>query len=232
MQDGLSGPAIQRGIVVALIDDVQLSRDCLIQALRVQLPELLMVPFTKVRDCIKEAPAKLRMILYYAHQDNSLQTAVLQNINELRRAFAETPIVVLADANVALQPSSIRAAIRYGAQGYIPTANTAMATAVATIRLVKDGGTIAPVDLLLAKNTRISMPSSDEPQAKLTPRQMKVLSHLRQGKANKIIAYELGMSESTVKVHVRNIMRRMGATNRTQAVYKSQQILSASVTMG
>jgi DNA-binding NarL/FixJ family response regulator len=52
---------------------------------------------------------------------------------------------------------------------------------------------------------------------------MTVLSHLRQGKANKIIAYELGMTESTVKVHIRNIMRKMGATNRTQAVYKSQQ---------
>jgi DNA-binding NarL/FixJ family response regulator len=55
---------------------------------------------------------------------------------------------------------------------------------------------------------------------------MTVLSLLRLGKANKIIAYELGMSESTVKVHVRNIMRRMGATNRTQAVYKSQQLLA------
>jgi DNA-binding NarL/FixJ family response regulator len=53
-----------------------------------------------------------------------------------------------------------------------------------------------------------------------------VLTHLRQGKANKIIAYELGMKESTVKVHVRNIMRKMGATNRTQAVYKAQQFVT------
>jgi DNA-binding NarL/FixJ family response regulator len=49
-----------------------------------------------------------------------------------------------------------------------------------------------------------------------------VLSHLKQGKANKTIAHELGMSESTVKVHVRNIMRTMGATNRTEAACKAQ----------
>ncbi len=55
-----------------------------------------------------------------------------------------------------------------------------------------------------------------------------VFRHLKQGKANKIIAHELGMSESTVKVHVRNIMRKMGATNRTQAAYKAQGLWEAS----
>ena len=50
---------------------------------------------------------------------------------------------------------------------------------------------------------------------------MDVLSQLQRGKANKIIAFDLGMSESTVKVHIRNIMRKMGATNRTQVVYKA-----------
>lgn len=53
----------------------------------------------------------------------------------------------------------------------------------------------------------------------LTPRQLAVLKCLREGKANKVIAYELDMCESTVKVHVRNILKRLGATNRTQAVY-------------
>lgn len=232
MLENRIGAAVQHGIVVALIDCVQFSRDCLIQALRVQSPELSLVPFKTVRECIDDAPAELRMILYYAHQDSSLQAAVLQNVNELRQAFAGTPIVVLSDASVALQPSNIRAAMSSGAQGYIPTANTAMPAAIAAIRLVRDGGTIAPVDVLLAKQTRARDPSSEEPESRLTPRQMMVLTHLRQGKANKIIAYELGMSESTVKVHVRNIMRRMGATNRTQAVYKSQQVLPALAMVG
>lgn len=52
----------------------------------------------------------------------------------------------------------------------------------------------------------------------LTPRQFDVLERLREGKANKLIARELHMTEATVKVHVRQIMRKFGATNRTQAV--------------
>jgi DNA-binding NarL/FixJ family response regulator len=54
---------------------------------------------------------------------------------------------------------------------------------------------------------------------RLTHRETEVLALVRQGKANKTIAYELGMSGSTVKVHVRHIMRKMGATNRTQAAF-------------
>jgi DNA-binding NarL/FixJ family response regulator len=54
---------------------------------------------------------------------------------------------------------------------------------------------------------------------KFTVRQNAVLQALRQGKANKIIAYELNMRESTVKVHVRNIMRKLKARNRTEVAY-------------
>jgi DNA-binding NarL/FixJ family response regulator len=56
---------------------------------------------------------------------------------------------------------------------------------------------------------------------------MMVLAQLDRGKANKLIAFELGMSESTVKVHVRNIMRKLSATNRTQAVYKARKLWSS-----
>ena len=52
----------------------------------------------------------------------------------------------------------------------------------------------------------------------LTPRQFEVLGRLREGKPNKLIARDLNMTEATVKVHVRQIMRKLGATNRTQAV--------------
>lgn len=53
-----------------------------------------------------------------------------------------------------------------------------------------------------------------------TARQSAVAEGLRRGKANKIIAYELNLCESTVKVHIRNIMKKLGATNRTEVAYK------------
>jgi DNA-binding NarL/FixJ family response regulator len=93
---------------------------------------------------------------------------------------------------------------------------------------VKAGGTFAPLDLLLTpRPDPVREAPSVSQQSRLTSRQVMVLGHLQQGKANKIIAHELGMSESTVKVHVRNIMRKMGATNRTQAAYKAQNLWGA-----
>jgi len=53
-----------------------------------------------------------------------------------------------------------------------------------------------------------------------TLRQAEVVQALRKGKANKIIAYELNLRESTVKVHIRNIMKKLKATNRTEVAYK------------
>jgi DNA-binding NarL/FixJ family response regulator len=61
-----------------------------------------------------------------------------------------------------------------------------------------------------------------------TARQTAVIAALRQGKQNKIIAYELNMRESTVKVHVRNIMKKLNATNRTEVAYLTNQLLAAA----
>ncbi len=61
----------------------------------------------------------------------------------------------------------------------------------------------------------------------LTPRQLEVLERLREGKPNKLIARDLNMTEATVKVHVRQIMRKLGAANRTQAVLCAVGIASA-----
>jgi len=221
----LSSSRNNGAIAVALIDCLRFSRDCLTQALRTLHPELSIVPFGSVADCIGSDTDDLHLILYYSHSESSSEMLVLQHVKELRQACANTPIIVLSDARTALQPRNIRNALNSGAQGFIPTSITEMSAAVAAIRFVKDGGTFAPLDLLLTQRTPSPPPPSESPATKhLTPRQMTVLSHLRQGKANKIIAYELGMTESTVKVHIRNIMRKMGATNRTQAVYKSQQL--------
>jgi DNA-binding NarL/FixJ family response regulator len=53
-----------------------------------------------------------------------------------------------------------------------------------------------------------------------------VLELIKDGKPNKIIAYELGLSLCTVKVHARNLIRKMGATNRTEAAVRADKILS------
>lgn len=70
-------------------------------------------------------------------------------------------------------------------------------------------------------------PGPQLPQG-FTPRQTEILHCLKRGLANKVIAYELQMCESTVKIHVRNIMKKLRVTNRTQVVSKIWQISDAS----
>jgi DNA-binding NarL/FixJ family response regulator len=209
---------------IGLIDCHQFSRDCLIGAFAALHQELLMLPFVSIQDCVHSAHGNLDLIMYYSHDEGSFEDVALQNVTAIRHAFKGVPIIVLSDAKSALQPRTIRNALKSGAQGFIPTRTTEMPVAFAAIRFVKAGGTFAPIDLLLSgRPDRVTASFEAPPPGRLTLRQMTVLSHLRQGKANKVIAHDLGMSESTVKVHVRNIMRKMGASNRTQAVYKAQQ---------
>ena len=99
-----------------------------------------------------------------------------------------------------------------GAQAFIPT-SVAPLIALQILEYVAGGGRYFPIDGLLhvpfvmeAKNKR-----------HLTPRQSVVLKKLQEGKSNKLIGRELDLAEATVKIHVRQIMRRLGATNRTQA---------------
>jgi DNA-binding NarL/FixJ family response regulator len=216
--------AASGGIRVALIDCLRFSRDCLIRAVNASHTDLLLVPFASISDCICSGAGDIGVIVYCSHDDSSFENVTLQEVKALRQAFTDVPVIVLSDAKSALQPKNIRKVLNSGAKGFIPTLTTEMPAALAAIRFVRDGGTFAPVDLLLAARSENTAAKPGAPPAnRLTRRQLSVLSHLRQGKANKIIAHDLGVSESTVKVHVRNIMRKMGATNRTQAVYNLQQ---------
>jgi DNA-binding NarL/FixJ family response regulator len=212
-------------IRIALIDSIQFSQDCLIRAFNATHPDLVITPFDSVPACLQSGRTDLDAVLYCTHDDGLSEQQTLQCVVELRQKFASTPVVVLSDSQGALQPESIRNALKSGARGFIPALNTRVPTVLAALRFIKDGGTFVPLDLLLPSNAgEVTNKIESTPTDALTPRQKAVLSHLKQGKANKVIAYELSMSESTVKVHIRNIMRKMGATNRTQAVYKSQQL--------
>ena len=127
-------------------------------------------------------------------------------------------VVIVSDGD---DPTQILGALDKGASGFIPT-SVSLAVAVEAIRLVRAGGTFVPASSLIAARHAIKQSGSD-PEARrvgmFTEKQTAVVKALKQGKPNKIIAYELGMCESTVKVHVRNIMKKLKARNRTQVAY-------------
>jgi len=141
----------------------------------------------------------------------------LASIADLRRRFANVPIVVMAASE---RWSDACAAIDAGARGYIPK-SASSAIVLAALRLILTGGIYLPPLMPHPSRpvlcTTVNGHDSD-PQRKLTPRQMDVLRCLVHGKSNKEIAYELGLSQGTVKIHIAAIFRAFKVRNRTQAV--------------
>ena len=203
----------------ALIDGHRFSRDCVLLALSRHEHPLDIETFATVEECAAVADDRFDLVICSVHG------GAVRSVTLLHERFPATPIILMSDAEDAGQSSVIRSILRSGAQGFIPTRTSGIAIASAAIRVVTAGGTFAPLDLLLSKD---GDGHAGEPSASrrwnLTERQTAVLALMQRGKANKIIAHELRMSESTVKVHVRNIMRKMGATNRTQAAYNAQRL--------
>jgi DNA-binding NarL/FixJ family response regulator len=129
----------------------------------------------------------------------------------------EIPVVLLAEEEKA---SFIIEALDDGIRGYIPT-SVPLGVAVEALELVRAGGTFIPARSFLHEANRPAAGSDDRAagRTQFTGRQAEVVNALRKGTSNKIIAHELRMAESTVKVHVRNIMRKLKARNRTHVAF-------------
>jgi DNA-binding NarL/FixJ family response regulator len=114
-------------------------------------------------------------------------------------------------------------AFEAGAKGYV-TMSMPFVVVLAALRLVAAGGTFAPAGCLTARRPDATPAVNEQPAALFTERQLAVVDALSKGMANKTIAYELNLRESTVKVHVRKIMRKLHATNRTQAAFLASSL--------
>jgi DNA-binding NarL/FixJ family response regulator len=207
-------------LTIGLIEFYRLTQECLTTVFDDLHPQAVTVSFTNAKECIAAARNDLDVVLYYLHGNEAGDTTIAQAVTAVCQAYPASPVIVFSDADCIEQSKIMRLIMECGARGFVPTQTATLSVTLAAIRLVRAGGTFVPVDLLLPARTDRVPPR----QNRLTSRQGAVLNHLQQGKANKIIAYELGMSESTVKVHVRNIMHKMGATNRTQAAYNARRL--------
>jgi DNA-binding NarL/FixJ family response regulator len=106
--------------------------------------------------------------------------------------------------------------LRSGARGFLPMSNS-LKVLVAALERIRAGGTFVPLMLSESKGNGAGREVEQSPRQLLTRRQRDVLSLISEGKSNKLIADALGMSESTVKAHVKQIIRRLHVVNRTQA---------------
>ena len=203
------------------IDNQCLTRDCIGQYLAMLLPEAVVVTIPKAQDIPTSAEGNSRFLvgIFHKHAVRIGDPELADELSTLAGTTPNLPIVMLSDIDDA---EDVAKAFELGVRGYIP-ANLPIKQAVGVIRLVSNGGTYVPSSILSRCTQRdLTKASSDEKQhgdaEKFSRRQMEVLHRLWQGQQNKTIAYELKMCESTVKVHIRNIMKKLNARNRTQVV--------------
>jgi DNA-binding NarL/FixJ family response regulator len=157
----------------------------------------------------------------------SVTDACVQNALEcVRLRLPDAPAIVFSDRD---DVEDVNEALTCGLRGYIPTSVDAE-VAFAALRLIHAGGTFIPAHALRSASGK---PDTHVEGARrrlfdeldLTPRELCVLDLLREGKPNKLIAAGLKMEESTVKVHVRNILKKLHAANRTHAASVANRLL-------
>lgn len=138
----------------------------------------------------------------------------------LRAQFPGVPVVVVS-ANE--EPDVIRRCMEFGASGFLPKTLGVEAMRIA-IHKVLDGGVWTPPDVDLQSTDDKETRDLVARLATLTPQQVRVLMMLSEGLLNKQIAFELAVSEATVKAHVSAILQKLGVESRTQAVIAASKI--------
>ena len=132
----------------------------------------------------------------------------------LRALHPQLPVVVVSARE---EPAVMRRALDHGALGFIPKSADSETIGIA-VGQVLDGERWAPA----AAASAPAMDRDEEAVARrlreLTPQQFRVLQMLGEGRLNKQIAWDLGVSEATIKAHVTAVLRKLGVNNRTQAV--------------
>ena len=137
----------------------------------------------------------------------------LQHIKE------EAPQIKILVLSAIEDTRVIKKAMSMGINGYISKRSDAKLL-LATIKFILDGGIYLP-EILLKKNS----PSHEKEENMhiLTKRQKQVLEYIAQGLSNKQIAFEMHITEATVKLHINALLKTLKATNRTQALIKAQE---------
>lgn len=132
----------------------------------------------------------------------------------VRLKSPRTPVAVFSDS---VEGSIVRLACASGVDAYIPTC-LEPTTALKALSFVIAGGKFFPPESLFSSEPLIARDNHDEaPGAlRLTQRQNEIIDALKFGHSNKIIARQLNIAEATVKIHIRQIMRKLGVRNRTQ----------------
>jgi len=230
----------QKSIRLALVDERPLRRALVMQLLTAGGADFSIFSYSSPAEMLSAQARgeRIDVVLFNAGSLSLSDSAVHQPLTDLFTGVGKMPVALLCDRQ--FPPASreelqqVVEAMSGGLHAYLPT-SLEPRVVVEALRLVCAGGRFLPADALLGHLRRdLAMKAiHDEPAAStaprhFTPRQLDVLNLLRQGRSNKAIGRALDMQESTVKVHVRQIMRKLNAANRTHAALMAEKLGLAS----
>jgi len=195
---------------IAVIESRTFIGECLRRSVQSAFPLPVLTYSTAIELEQQHLLTSPKLILFSWMEDN--REASISTLKVLSELTPRTPVIVLAYNNDA---ELARTAICHGAKGYIPV-TMGFEIAIEAVRFVLAGGTYVPMDCLLVSGWPGGAPSQPQTSSLVSARELAVVRAIQKGKSNKVIAYELNMCESTVKVHVRNIMKKLKAKNRTE----------------
>lgn len=205
---------------VLVADDHPLFREALRLALARALPDATVVEADSVAALLAAAEqhTDADLLLLDLHMPGAQGFSALVQV---RAHHPSLPVVIVSASE---DPQTMRRAVGHGAAGFVPK-STPVETMVQALAAVLDG------DVWVPEGVDLDGPALERAEAEtaarlaaLTPQQFRVLTMLSAGLLNKQIAWELGVSEATVKAHMTAIMHKLGANNRTQAVVLAQRL--------
>ena len=209
---------------VIVADDHPLFRTAIKEALETEHGEIDFLEassFATLQELV-EANREVDLILLDLHMPG---VSGFAGLVYLCKRYPSVPVVMIS-ANE--DPVVIRRALEHGAAGFIPKSSS-IETITAAINAILMGEIWSPdsvqADLPGGNVSELELASR---MSELTPQQFKVLMMMSQGLLNKQIAYDLGVSEATIKAHVTAIMNKLRVSNRTQAVLAAQRLAVAN----
>ncbi len=181
--------------------------------------------------CTEPAPASYRLVILNLGSAPCAGPTIEPQIATLRERLPGTPLVVMADGEGL---DDVRGALHVGAEAFISTLMSPR-VAVGALQLVLVGGTYFPstaVEMAPVGMPHKLAPSPVSAPLSWTEREWEVAKHLRHGQPNKVIAGELKIELSTVKLYVRRVINKLAVSNRTEAAVRLAQIAGMKVMNG
>jgi DNA-binding NarL/FixJ family response regulator len=217
---GAGGKGLQgQTSTIVIVDDHPLSRGALRQAIGSLMPDSRVLEANGLEELQGTLASEKDVDLILL----DLTMPGVQGFSGLIALRAQHPHVPVVIVSASEESTVIRRALDFGASGFIPKSLDVDGIGAA-IQTVLAGETWTPPDVDLTATEDKETADLVRRLATLTPQQVRVLMMLSEGLLNKQIAYELSVSEATVKAHVSAILDKLGVDSRTQAVIAASRI--------